>query len=212
MLISIILLSISLSIDAFGIGASYGLRNISIPPVTKIIISIQSILLTGFSLMCGKWLNNIFPEYISKNLGVVILIFMGTWILWQGINEDKKSAIKKSDGTILSLIIKSMGITIQIVRNPQYCDMNKSMIIEPMEALYLGFALSIDSLGAGLGSGAAGISSPVIPFLVALCQILFLTSGHQLGKKLKLLSNIKENVWVILSGVLLIIIGVLRML
>lgn len=210
MILPIILLSVSLSVDAFGIGASYGIRNIFIPPATKIVISLMSIAITGISLLCGTWIAALLPDYIAKYLGVIILIFMGLWIIRQGTAPDKRNENKNQNETLLNLIIKSMGITIKIIKTPQICDLNKSNIIEPWEAIYLGFALSMDSFGAGIGSGASGLFSPAIPFAVALCQIIFLSSGRFIGIKLKVFTEIKENTWTVLSGILLIFIGLLR--
>lgn len=212
MFFSILLLSVSLSIDALGIGATYGLRGIKIPLLAKIIVSIQSILITSLSLFCGKWLAQIFSPNTANNIGICILIYMGIWIIWQGLHDEKdKETIQKND-TILNLIVKSLGITIQIIRTPQTCDLDNSSSIDPMEALYLGIALSFDSFGAVMGSGASGLSSPFIPFVIAFCQFVFLSCGTVLGTKMKLFSNIKNSVWVILSGILLIIIGILRMI
>ncbi len=213
MLASIFLLSVSLSIDALGMGATYGLRDIRIPLPAKLIISVQSIIITSLSLICGKWLSVLFTPSISKIIGVLILILLGCWILWQGLfKKEKEGRESIKEDTVYNLLIKSMGITIQIIRTPQSCDMDNSSSIEPLEALYLGFALSFDSFGAGLGSGAAGILSPAIPLLVALCQALFLTIGHLFGKKIALFTNLSNKIWVVLSGTLLIVIGLLRLL
>lgn len=211
MLFSMILLSVSLSIDALGIGITYGLREIKLSSLAKMIISVQSIFITSFSLFCGKWLTKLLSPALAQHIGVIILIFMGIWVLWQGIRETEQEEILPKEDTILNILIKSFGITIKIIRTPQYCDMNHSFVIDPFEAFYLGFALSIDSFGAGMGSGAAGLISPVIPILVALCQVLFLSIGGFLGTRLKLFSKIKNNIWVIVSGILLICIGIIRM-
>ena len=212
MIISVILLSISLSIDSLGIGTTYGLRGITLSNKAKIIISVQSILITGLALLIGRTTANIFPT-ISKNIGIFMLIFMGVLIIYQGLNSNtKKTEIPKKNNTIFSLIIKSLGITIQIIRTPRYCDMDNSKQIDIKEGLYLGLALSIDSIGAGFGSGASGIFMPILPFLTALCQIIFLSSGILLGKKLKCAKKIKENIWTMVSGILLIIIGFLRLI
>lgn len=210
-MLSILLLSISLSIDALGIGTTYGLRGIRIPNAAKVIISIQSIVITSLSLFCGKWLSELLPPGIATHIGVFILIFMGIWILWQGIREGEKEVLVKKEDTIIDVLIKSMGITIKIIRTPQYCDLNNSFIIDPFEAFYLGIALSFDSFGAGFGSGASGLFSPMIPLLVAICQVIFLSVGSLLGNRLKLFKGFQNNICVIFSGILLIFIGILRM-
>ena len=133
MLFSVALLSVSLSIDAFGIGTSYGFRQISIPVLTKVIISIQSILITFLSLYLGNFLSELLPPFLSKSLGVMILILLGIWVIWQSRPKEESTPKKENtDTNIFTLLIKSWGITIQIVRTPQYCDLDSSSSIEPL--------------------------------------------------------------------------------
>ena len=79
--------------------------------------------------------------------------------------------------------------------------------IETKEAIYLGTALSLDSFGIGIGGSIIGLNTFLFPFLVASFQLLFITIGTYLGNKIKNISNIPENIWSILSGTLLILIG-----
>lgn len=217
MLFNILILSISLSIDALGIGTSYGMRKIRIPLTAKCIIALLSILFTGLSLYCGKWLSGVFTQSAAKFIGIGLLFCMGIWIIRQGFSEKQETADaaysdRIEEKTMFQFIIKFLGITVQIIRTPQSCDMDRSNSIDPVEAFYLGLALSLDSLGAGLGSGASGIYSPAIPLLAALCQMLFLSLGRMIGVSIKPFPNAKYNVWTIVSGVLLIILGFIRFL
>lgn len=104
--------------------------------------------------------------------------------------------------------IKFLGITVQIIRDPSYSDFNNSNQIEAKEALYLGMALSIDSIGIGIGSSIMGLNPFLFPILVAFFQLFFLSFGGYLGKKIKDISNIPENIWGIVSGILLIFVGI----
>ncbi|MDI5788515.1 hypothetical protein PO124_09275 [Bacillus licheniformis] len=52
--------------------------------------------------------------------------------------------------------MKSLGIVIHILRKPTSADIDKSGIITGIEAFLLGFALSIDAFGAGIGAAALG--------------------------------------------------------
>lgn len=207
----IILLAVALSIDALGIGVSYSLRGIQIPIGAKIIIAMLSVLFTFIAVLLGKSIVYMFPPYISKFIGIAILLFMGLWIISQGIKKDEKkeTEILKED-TIINIIIKSLGITIKVIRNPLSCDFDKSAKIDPFEAIYMGIALSIDSIGVGIGSAIAGVNSLIIPFTVGFFQLLFLYLGDFIGKKLLMFEKIDSRIWVVLSGVLLIIIAIIR--
>lgn len=210
MLFSAYLFAVSLSIDALGIGITYGMRNIGIPLATKIIISIQSFLITSVALFLGKGLANLFPVAVAKGIGVTILIALGFWVLWQSLYK-KEETEPKAKPAIWQFFIKSMGITIQIIHTPGACDRDCSLQIEPKEALYLGFALSIDSFGAGIGGGAIGLASPFTPIFVAIFQALFLSFGKAVGGRLRKVSSLPENTWGACSGILLILLGILRL-
>ena len=208
MILGIALLAVSLSIDALGIGMTYGVRKIRIPLSTKLIISAISIAVTFFSLFLGSIAAALLPDGAAKSIGALILIFLGVWILTQ---SGKDKAPQKGD-TVHTYLLRSFEITIRVIRKPQFCDFNQSSAIDPIEAVYLGLALSMDSFGAGIGSGAAGLFLPIVPFIVALVQIVFLTAGLYLGKKAAALSQIQENTWTVFSGFLLILLGIFRFL
>ena len=57
-----------------------------------------------------------------------------------------------------------------------------------------------------------GINSILFAITISLFQIEFLCIGKFLGSKLSLISNIKQNVWNIISGILLIVIGIFKIL
>ena len=81
MLYSILLLAISLSIDAFSVGLIYGLRQIKITLPSKILIAVFSVIYTSAALFAGKSLSKVVPFSVSKKIGVSILITMGVWII-----------------------------------------------------------------------------------------------------------------------------------
>ncbi len=208
MFINYVILALSVSIDSLGIGITYGLKNTTITNISKIILFVMSILITTFSIYFGKFLNSILPTYFTNYIGSFLLIFMGLWVVYQALNKDKKPTKNKNLVHHYEFIIKSLGITIQILRNPIYSDLDNSKKIDTKEALYLGTALSIDSICVGICSSAIGFSSIIFPFLVAIFQLVFLSIGSFLGKKITNISSIPDNIWNVLSGILLICIGI----
>lgn len=117
-----------------------------------------------------------------------------------------------SEETIFSFFIRFLGITIKIIKNPNSSDLDKSNTIDSKEALFLGLALSLDSFCIGISFGIMTAYSILFPFFISLFQLLFLSLGNYLGRKLHGLSHLPDNVWSIISGILLIFIGVLRFL
>lgn len=212
MFINYLILALSASIDSLGIGITYGFRNTKISFASKIILFIISVIITYLSLLFGNIINNILPNNITMLFAGLLLIIMGIWIIYQAINKVDSNYDKctKVEPKIYNFFIKFLGITIQIIRNPISSDLDNSKKIDWKEALYLGIALSIDSVCIGICSSIIGYSSIILPFLVALFQLLFLLFGNVLGKKVSSISKIPENIWNVFSGVLLICIGVSR--
>ena len=212
-LLGVFLLAISLSMDALGIGVSYGLRGIRTPWKARFVICFISMLFTGAAVGLGNILLLIIPDGAARLIGSGMLVLLGLFIIVQSFWEKNKelSPQKKEQGeTIANIVLKSLGITIKIMRNPASCDFDSSKHIDTLEAIYLGIALSIDSFGAGISSAVSGVNSMIVPLAAGLCQLLFLCCGDLLGRKLKLFRQIKSQVFVVISGVLLIVLAMIR--
>ena len=197
----VFLLAAALSVDALGIGITYGLRNIKVPLKSKLVISLVSALIAGAAILIGKYTLALLNANIANDIGVLLLVLMGIWIIAQGFKDDK----------IISESSKPIEITINIIRSPVYCDFDSNRRLCATEAVYMGIALSIDSIGAGIGSSLAGAATPFTPLLIGLFQMIFLWIGEMLGVKLQSASKIKSNIWNIISGTLLIIIALFRL-
>lgn len=217
MLINSIILAISSSIDALGIGITYGIKNTIISSKAKIILLVISFLVALISLYFGSIIKNIFNENITKFLGSSILVVMGIFILFQSLKKEtvknyKKDIIHLENETekIYSFFIRFLGITIKIIKNPINSDLDNSRIIDSNEALFLGLTLSLDSFCIGIGGSIIGINYQIFPFLISLFQLSFLILGNILGRKLYKSSNLPDNIWSIMSGIILFFIGIVK--
>lgn len=215
MAFSIILLAISLSLDAFGVGLSYGVRKIKIPMLSKIIICFFSIFYAGIALIGGKSLALFLPQNISKIIGITILFVMGALIIIQALikkdNEDYSlcSYIDK-EKTLVNIAIKSLGISVKVIKNPVEGDIDKSGKIEFTESILLGLALSVDAIGVTLGISLAGFYSVLIPFAVGVFQFAFLYAGTYLGEKFALIEKVNKKAMAILPGILLLALAIIN--
>lgn len=213
MLFCYFILAISVSIDSLGIGITYGFRNTKISKIANVILFIMSIIITSLAIIIGNRIAHVFPEYITSLIGALFLICMGLWIIYQALKNKENinpHEILKNEPKIYKIFIEFLGITIQIIRDPISSDLDNSKKIDWKEALYLGIALSIDSICIGICSSVIGYTSMLFSIFVASFQLLFLSIGRLLGKKIASSSNIPENIWSVLSGVLLICIGLSR--
>ncbi len=177
----------------------------------KIILFVISILITSLSIQIGSLLSYIFSEELTKWIGAGFLMLMGLWIIYQALSTKKDNlSVLDASPTMYQFMIRFLGITIQIIRNPIFSDLDHSKKIDWKEAIYLGVCLSIDSICIGICSSMIGGPSYLFPILVAAFQLLFLSIGRMLGEKLSCVLQIPENIWSILSGILLICIGTSR--
>ena len=228
MLINSLILAISSSIDSLGIGITYGIKNTRISYMAKVVLFAISFIISIISIWFGTFLKNILSISFTKYIGSFILIFMGIFMCFQAIKKDKNKEkfnnLLSSDNLnkntiqyvnkekIYSFFIRFLGITIQIIKNPSSYDFDKSNSIDAKEALFLGLALSLDSFCIGVSLSMLDISSIIFPFAISLFQLLFMSFGNYLGRKLNKISHFPDNVWSISSGILLSIIGFCKLL
>ncbi|MDQ2087519.1 sporulation membrane protein YtaF [Herbivorax sp. ANBcel31] len=209
MFFTIILLAVSLNLDAFGVGLSYGIRKIKIPMFSRIIICMFSVFYAGIALVGGKSLATFLPENISKIIGVSILFVMGTLIIIQALvkKDNKPHSVYKyvnREKTLIKLAIKSLRITIKVIRNPIEGDIDRSGKIEFSESVLLGLVLSVDAIGVTLGTALTGFHSFAIPLVVGIFQFAFLFIGTYLGEKFALIEKINKKVMALIPGLLLL--------
>ena len=212
MFLQCLLLAIPISLDCIGIGMTYGIKNTYITPLAKIIIFSIFFIVTSIAVSIGTLIIEIFSLQFANVVGVVLLVLMGIWIIYQSFKPKTKNIKqKKLLPTIHRLFIKPIGLTIQIIKNPSNSDLDHSNYIDAKEALYLGSAISIDAFCAGVGCSAIGITSFLFPLFISIFHILFLSFGSYLGKNLSSHTKIPDNIWSIVSGILLITIGISKL-
>lgn len=215
MLLNCLLLAIPISLDCFGIGITYGIKNTYITPIAKIIIFSIFFIVTSIAVSIGTLIIEMFSLEFANIVGVILLVLMGIWMIYQSFRpkrkEKKMDNIELSKPRIYKLFIKPFGLTIQIIKDPSNSDLDHSNHIDAKEAFYLGLALSIDAFCAGVGCSAIGITSFYFPLFIAIFHILFLTLGSTIGKMLSSHTRIPDNIWSIISAVLLITIGISKL-
>ena len=186
-----LLLALSLSVDALGIGLSYGLRRIRFPPSSLLLLTGETFLMMEAFLGVGRLLAACFPAGRAEGISTAILFSFGVWLCLQGMGQKKE----KEDSPLQS---------------PSLCDKDASFSIEPKEALLLGFILSMDSFAIGLSAAASGMDVTLLPLFAALLQTVFLAVGAKGGARLILHPEPKESLWSLLSGGILIFLAILQ--
>lgn len=219
MLINSLVLALSSSIDSLGIGITYGIKNTRISVLAKIVLFTISFSISVLSIWFGDMMKHLFSDFTTKLIGNIILIGMGVFICFQSFRKNNSDTdfppllgTKNYDEKIYSFFIDFLGITIQIIKNPTSSDLDSSNSIDSKEAFFLGFALSLDCFCIGACGSVLGINSFLFPLFISVFQLVFLSIGNLFGKKLHAFSHLPDNVWSIISGLLLILIGTVRLL
>lgn len=209
MLHTLLLLSLSLSLDAFFVGMTYKLRGILIPFRSKCLMLLFSLVYSGIALCFGQMLSGLVSKGVSELLGSLIIAAIGLWTIIKALVPPRPKKVRAPGEPLFQCFLKSLGVTILILKQPEHGDLNQDHHIDPKEALLLSFALSMDAIGAGIGSGLGGGANLLFPFCVALCQMIFLSLGAVFSCVVLDRLPVSEKAAGVLSGVLLLIVAVL---
>ena len=215
MIYTILLFAISLSLDAFVLGISYGIKDIRIPSLPKILICFSSVIYAFIGLGLGNWLMHILGVSFANSAGISILIIMGILMIIKSksngnIIEKHEENKLNQPSKLVEFAIKSIGITVMVIRNPVKGDIDGSGIIDLKEALFLGIALNMDAITACAASSMVGVSSYVMPLFVGLVQLIFIQTGLWLGKIIVDKKFISEKLISIMPGIILIVLGLVK--
>ena len=207
-LFSLLLLAFALSLDSFSVGFTYGLRKMVLPLKSVLIIASCSAISLMIAVSIGHGLAKIFSPAITASLGGFILIALGVWVLYQFYRPEKEKDfdLLEHEKLIVNFEIRSLGIAINILKKPMSADFDHSGTITGIEAFMLGFALSIDAFGAGIGAVMLGFSPIYLAVSVAVMSSLFVLLGIKSGAFFHKFNWVQK--FAILPGILLIIIGI----
>jgi putative sporulation protein YtaF len=208
-----LIFAIALSLDGFGVGISYGLRNIKIPFKSLIVICLSSASALAISMFAGNIIANLFSEKVAETIGGIALLFVGSWLLIQAWAyrlepKDGWEYNEQNPFTVCKFSIPSLGIVIKILKEPAKADLDSSGEISPNEAIFLGFALAMDALGAGLGAAMMGFSPIITPFIAGMTKFCLVILGLYLGSQSRIVSlRGKLN---FLPGVIIMLLGIVK--
>ncbi len=212
-LLSVLALAVALSLDSLGVGVAYGLRRIRVPGSLYLIVAACSGALMGLSMLAGGSLSGCLTPVLARRAGGLILVAVGLWQVLQGWQGYRQSLAGPGDAglpgprQLAKLDLRALGLVVQILVEPATADLDRSGVIETPEALALGLALGLDSLGAGFGAAMAGYDLAAVP-IVALTCAAFVRLGLAAAGRAAVDRALRKAFFV--PGVLLIVLGALR--
>lgn len=206
----VLLFALAVSADGFMVGIAYGVKKIRIPFISLVLISCASALAVTLSMICGKALATVLSPAFSSSLGAVMLILIGLYFLLQALKERLNSLPIEPETAIFTLNIEFLGVIVQILKKPASADMDSSGEINLREAFFLGLALAVDALGAGMGAAMTGLNIFFTALSVGMLKFILVNSGIFLGGVVN--KKHMEGISGILPGIILITIGVIEFL
>lgn len=181
-MMSCILLAISVSIDALTLGITYGIKHSRITKISNLIIFSIAFISTSIAIFIGKHISSLFSPSFATFIGSSLLIFLGIYSIYKSFNPKREDY-----------------------------DLNHSNSIEKNEAILLALAVSTDASCVGLSCGIIGITGFIYPLFAALFHTLFINCGNIIAYSASKKINISDKYLSIFSGIILILIGLIRL-
>lgn len=198
-----------MSLDSFTVGLTYGMRNVTIPIKSFIIISSCTFVVLLLAMLLGSFIELFISYEAGERIGGIILIGIGIWVLYQFITSQRTAREPQTDYKVIEFEIKPLSIIIKILKKPMEADFDKSGKISGIEALFLGLALSLDSFGAGIGAALIDLPPILFSIVVTISSTIFVIAGLNIGKIFRSVAWMKNLT--LLPGIALILIGLFKM-
>lgn len=216
-----ILLAVILSIDCFGVGLAYGMRHVVLPWYGRVIISCCSGIAIAVSMCLGRLLEGIIPGEQIHLFGESMLVCLGVFFLVRSIMELRKERVEElctdetdsacvSETPLFQWRVPGLDVMVKIMNNPQHADFDHSGQINSKEAVWLGFALAMDSFGAGVCIALMGFSVLWVSICTLSFAFLLVSAGYIWGGRAGEVPQYRKLN--LLPGIMLITLGMIRIL
>ena len=202
-----VLLSLSSNLDNLGVGVAYGIRRISVPFTSNLVIA----LITGTgslaAMLAGQTIGGFLEPRVASLVGGLLLIGLGGWVV---VQESRGIPRREAVGKVeISPDIRPASLLSRVwtmLDNPFSADQDFSRHIDRREALLLGFALSMNNVVNGVAAGIAGLDPMLVTILVCIFSVLTLWAG--MGAGIRFGSRVAGRSTGVVSGFMLMFIGI----
>lgn len=205
-LLAVVLFALAVSGDGFMVGVAYGIKKIKIPLLSLTVIALASALAVTASMVLGKGISCFISPQLASAVGAVMIILIGLYFILQAARQKICSLESDMEDPLLSLNINSLGIIIQILKKPSTADFDHSGEISIKEAFFLGLALAMDAMGAGVGLAMTGMNILFTAISVGMLKFTLVSFGLNVGGRIQ--NERWQGVNSLLTGVILLMIGI----
>lgn len=203
-----LLLVLSLCVDALVASFAYSTTKIKIPVVSSIILTAISTLFLMISIALGSLIQGLIKDDVAHIICFIILFLLGFLRLFEGLlkNYLNKKALSPHN---IEVTLFNFKLVLNVYADVTLADLDHSKSLSTKEALYLGIALSLDSLIVGFGAALAPISFFEVTLFSIIFNFLAIALGSFIGSKCAEKIDIDLS-WV--SGLILILLSLLKLL
>ncbi|MDO4276536.1 MAG: manganese efflux pump [Eubacteriales bacterium] len=205
-MLEILLLVTALSMDTFVASIAYGANEIHLSWKEVLLINGICAGVLGLALCLGTVIDSFVPETLTKGICFVSLLLLGiVKLLDYGIK--KAINTKKGLHKDIEFTVSKLHFIITIYGNPMAADKDSSRSISTREAVFLAFAMSLDSLIAGTLAAFLKIHIALTVGSDFIMGILMMCFGLFLGRKMASKSG-RDLSW--LGGLLFLLLAFLK--
>ena len=203
-MMDMILLVAATCCDSFLMSIAYGVEGIRIPFKACILIAFCGTFCLGISFFLASVLTNVLTVETGNYISFTILFVLGITNVFQ---VQVKHYVKKHKAQPLIICFKEISFVIDIFLDETQADVDQSKELNLKEAMYLGIALSIDSLASGLAFGI-GLRDVKLVLLASFAVGIFIICiGSLLGKHISSFVTFDIS-WI--SGCMLLVLAFLQ--
>lgn len=180
----LLMLGLGANLDNLGVGVAYGIRRIHVDWKANAIIAGIALAATAGAGLIGHALGTAMNVHTANRIGAGILLLVGLWV---GVTTWLDRAVPSpapgnQPQRLLRIPLGLPGFWLEILRDPQKADVDRTGTIDPGEAVLLGIALCLNNLGIGLGGGLAGHATLPMAALTAAGSWITISVGDWLGR------------------------------
>lgn len=196
------LLVVAANIDNISAGVALGLKHKRIGARSNLIVAGVGALATLAGLLAAQPAQRFIPDGAigAAAFGNIVFLCIGVeTVLLAALDLLLPPAAQ------VEFRLSSLGLAVQLLRDPSLADVDHSGRIDGGEAATLAVALGLNNLAVGLGAGLT--AAPVLPLtlLTGAASFASLALGSRLGRGLQI--GLSEPLARLLSGLLFIALG-----
>jgi putative sporulation protein YtaF len=209
----VLFLCAAVSLDALAVGAAYGTRGIHMPIASIGMIGVVTVVCTTLAMFATHLLSaRLIDARVATITGASVLVLLGIYrflLDYLTSQDEVRPQASHQHAKARGLIFSVGSLVIRIMAKPEAADIDRSMHISPIEAVFLGLALVIDNMVATSAANLGHALPVYTPVAMAAMQMAFLSIGFN-GSEQLIRHHVRCRLRFV-SGSVLVLLGVVRM-